>query len=621
MNALTRSIGKIMQGAGKAFTDFPVSIASALGFAVVTMVRIQLDWPQQEPYNFLFNCLHWSLALGAILGLALMTKAKSQSGDKKTLMLANLLSVAAVLLTFIALYFWGASNLDVSETRYATISNLAAARVGVLMLLSLLAFMVWAAHPPERSDFSQSFFMTLKAFFIAAIYGVVMMSGSSGVAGAIVALLYAEMSSKVYMYLGTISGFLAFTIFVGYFPDFRLGQEDPHREVAQKQPRFVEVLFGSIMIPIMLALTVVLLIWAARTMFDGIGASFVRLSSIASAYTLYGLWLHVMVTHHDTNMAKFYRRAYPWAALVILAFEAWAWILQMGKTGLQLTEYFFLLIWIFAVCSSIFLLLWHHKAHRRIVILLSVLAVFTVLPILGYQALPVSAQVQRLEGLLQQENMLRGGEIVPAAAEPELEVRESITSSVQFLAYAQDAKLPVWFDTNLAEEQVFVERFGFAKVWPDQDDFEGPGDSQYLGVSLMRPAGVVDVSEYDYAIRFSEYMDSPSQELEIAGDKGTYTLTWVIPEREQLPQLQVTLNGQVIVDETFDAYIDQLMEKYPPGEGKPSQASLEDLSYELETPEIRILLLFSHIDVGIHTQEDYIYYWVNLDGLYLQEKP
>jgi hypothetical protein len=76
MNAFSKSISKIFKGAMEAFKTFPASIANAIAFSVVTAVRIQLDWPEQEPYNFLFNCLHWSFAAGAILSLTAAAAAR-----------------------------------------------------------------------------------------------------------------------------------------------------------------------------------------------------------------------------------------------------------------------------------------------------------------------------------------------------------------------------------------------------------------------------------------------------------------------------------------------------------------------------------------------------------------
>ena len=341
MNNFKTSILNILKGAGEAVKTFPAAIGCAACFAIVTIIRIELEWPQQEPYNFLFNCLHWAFALGAILSLPLITAVQSRLNTKKAFLYANITGMVAAAITFIMLYSFGGNNPELTGSRFAVISNIASGRVAMVMFVSVLAFIVFAGYPKEKSDFAKSFFMTHKAFCIAFIYGIVLMAGTSGVAGAVESLIYNDMSQKVYMYIGTLVGFLAFTIFVGYFPSFRKDSEDEHRKIAQKQPRFIEILFGSILVPIVLALTVVLLLWAVKTISGGMSADFYTLYGIAAAYTIGGIWLHIMVTHHETGMAKFYKRVYPIAALVILLFEAWALFIQLNASGLKFIEYAF----------------------------------------------------------------------------------------------------------------------------------------------------------------------------------------------------------------------------------------------------------------------------------------
>ena len=103
MNLFVKSIQQVITGAIKTFKVYPAAILSALGFAIVTLVRIQLDWPQQEDYNFLFNCLHWSFALGASFSLAAILAANSRFNDKRSFMIANILGLTAVSVTFLLL--------------------------------------------------------------------------------------------------------------------------------------------------------------------------------------------------------------------------------------------------------------------------------------------------------------------------------------------------------------------------------------------------------------------------------------------------------------------------------------------------------------------------------------
>ncbi len=618
MNVFSRSISLIFKGAGKAVSTFPASVACAIGFTIVTIIRIAIDWQQQEPYNFLFNSLHWSFALGAVFSLVPITAARNRVGSTISILLANILGIMAALAAFLALYLPGGI---VSEgSRYARLSNLSMSRVGAAILVSLITFIILAGYPKDQSDFSRSFFMTLKAFFIALLYGAVIMSGTSGVAGAVQTLLYRGMSEKVYQYIGTLVGFLAFTIFIGYFPDFRKGQVDEQREIAQKQPRFIEILFGTIMIPIVLALTAILLIWAGRIVITGSWPVFTQLSSIAASYALGGIWLHVMVTRHESGLAAFYRRFYPITALVILAFEAWALINQLNKVGMKTDSYFFGLILVMAVAAVVLLLAVKEKAHVTIALIICVLAVFSVLPGLGYQALPVASQSHRLEKLLTSQGMLEGIELKPASILPVQSVREQITDSVDYLSGVENAKLPAWFDKRLVDNSQFKAKLGFDKIWPTETG-NPDYNSGYVGSSLILSPVAANISNYQWAVSMQDNSGKGEPSVTIEGDKGTYLIRWTMNPPSGIPSLKIELDNRVILEKDMNEYIDRLSTAFPPSRLNPVSASLEDMSLALETPEVTVLLVFSNIDINVDPSQDVTNYWFNLSALYMAEKP
>lgn len=620
MNPFTRSVKKILEGAVNSFLAFPASMLCALAFTFVTMIRIQLDWQQQEPYNFLFNCLHLSLAFGAVFGLALISAAQSRIGRKRAVLAANLLALAAAGIAFLLLYFFGAANAGQTYVRYDFVSSLAAARISAAMFVSLFAFMILAAYPKEQSDFARSFFMTHKAFFIALLYGLVIIAGFSGVAGAVQALLYRGMSEKVYMYIGAISGFLAFSIFLGYFPDFRRDRDDEHRETAQKQPRFIEILFGFIMIPIMVALTAVLFLWSGRTIATATWPIFELLAGIAAAYSFGGLWLHVMVSHHETGIAGFYRKFYPFAALVILAFEAAALMAQLGKGGLKITEYMFALIWLVTVSAAILLILKKEKAHQVIAMILCAAAVVAVLPIVGYYALPVTAQAHRLEKMLVAEGMFEDGRIKAAVSVPDRKTREDITDAVYYIAGAEDADLPSWFDKELNQKETFKERLGFDPAWPDQtDDNNGTGGS--LSSSLYLKPGVLDISGYQWSILSQDEYWNERNPVTITGTHGTYDIEWKVDSPDGIPTVKILLNDKVVLEDHMNDMIDRVSAKYPPGQtGGTKEATVDDMSCTLQNDQISIRLVFSNIDINVDPQQDRITYWFNLKAMYFMEK-
>jgi hypothetical protein len=349
------------------------------------------------------------------------------------------------------------------------------------------------------------------------------------------------------------------------------------------------------------------------------GASFLRLASIAAAYTIGGIWLHIMVTHHESGVAKFYRRVYPVAALVILVFEAWALINQLGKTGLKMTEYNFIIVWIIAVTGAVLLLLLKNKAHPVIVAITCSLAIIAVLPIIGYHSLPVSAQVNRLETLLVSEEMLVDDKLIAAATEPEQEVREGITDAVVYLANSDSGKLPGWFNSEFRDSLTFKKTFGFDQVFPKEDIYGGP--SEFMGTSLYLKSQAIDISDYRWSFNPQDQYEKGRNFITVDGDKGTYKIYWTTTSRDGIPVLEIQLNDKVIINKDMNDFVDVISGKFPPGDTAGSiQADIEDLSLKLESDEITVLLVFSNVEINIDPRNDVINYWINLDSLYMAEK-
>lgn len=619
MATFVRSVSQVFKGALKAFQTFPATIGSALAFSMITIIRIQLDWSQQESFNFVFNSLHWSLALGALFSLAAITAAQSHFYRKaKAFLVANLLGILVIGVSFCYLYLFG-STTGIPASRFNIISPLAVARVSVAMLLCLIIFIILAGYPKDQSDFASSFFMTHKALFIALIYGIVIMLGAFGVAKAVQALLYHGMSSKVYMYIATLAGFIAFTIFIGYFPDFHANRVDKHREIAQKKPRFIEILFVYILIPIILALTIVLLIWAIKTIFSGIQVSFIQLFIIAATYSIGGIWLHMMISGYEAKLANLYRRIYPFASLVILIFEAWALFKQLEYSGLKFTEYSFILIWILATVSAILLLTLKSKAHTIIALLTCFIAVISVVPIIGYYALPVSAQVTRLETLLKEEGILEDNYLIPTTSELALEKRIAITDAVIFLSSAKDAKLPTWYNRDLNQSNVFEKTLGFEQTWPKQSTEFGNEPEVNLGTFLNRSLDPIDISTYHWVVTPQQEYTKDQGKITINGNKGSYDIKWIPNMNNGIPSLMVLLDDRVIIEQSMNDYIDTLLQKYPPNQSKETIATANDMTLQLHSSEIDVLLVFRRVEYSLAPSHDVIKYWLDLDALYLKE--
>lgn len=620
MASFTQSIKNILGKAGKAFVTYPVVMLNALLFTAVAIARAALGWEAQQPYSFLFNCLQLAFALGAIFSMAAITFAHSKTNTRKSFVLANVLGLVVPALTFFLLYYLGGVLPEKSfyeDLPRMMVSQIASARVGIAIFLSLLTFMLLAAKTAAGLDFSGAFFMTLKAFFIALLYGLVILGGVSAVFSAIQALLFTNLSSKIYEYVAAISGLIGFSIFVGYFPDFRKDSQDPHRETAQKQPKFIAVLFEYILVPIMMALTLVLVLWAIKTISSGMDTPFINLYSIATSFAVGGLLLHILVTHNDSKLAIFYKKGFPFAVLFILMFEAWALIISLNKSGMKTTEYIFIVIWIIAFISAILLILKQERAHPSIVLVISVLAVVAVLPIIGFHDLPFNQQVKRLENILSSEQMLQDDKIVPAKSLPAQATRETITDAVDFLIYAENSGSPVWLDKTGLKLDSFQKTFGFDRVFPDQDPNVN-GDYKYT--MLYLDPQIIDVSAYQWELTSLQSSEKYFETTSFTGDNGEYAISWSYDGPSGLPNLEITLDGKSILKDNLKSYLDSVVEKYPLASNKSASVTLEDMTYKIEVPEISLTLIFNRVEINTNSEAGDLYYNVGLQAIYLNEK-
>lgn len=616
MNRTFHSIGRVFQGAAVAWRRYPASISCATAFSIVTMIRIQLDWQQQEPYNFLLNCLHWAFALGAVFSLAAVVFAVSRSGAKKAFTLANLAGALAATVTFGVLFLLARTTN--ADKVYDVISAVAQIRVTVLIFISLILFVLFAGFQEGHFEFDRSLFMTEKAFFISLLYGLVLFAGASGVASAVEFLIYSNLSEKVFMYIGTLSGLIGFMIFVGYFPEFTKGIVDEKREKAQQQPRFIEILFSYIMVPIVLALTLVLLIWAARTAFNGMQVRFLQLYSITAAYTVGGLWLHAMTVRNESGLAKTYRIVYPYASIVILIFEGWAVVSQLIASGLKGTEYIFILLGLLALSGIFLLVLKKVGAHKYIAIAACLLALFAVLPGIGYKALPVTAQVNRLEKLLTDQGMLTDEQLLPAVTEPEESAKIAITDAVYYLLDERESNLPAWFDRTKIDNLGFEKVFGFGQAWPKEENYP-TGYSEYRGVYLYLDTSVMSVGDYDWAINLQNRGANQPAAV-FTGKNGEYTVSFNTDKETMPPEIRISLNGETAVQEDLDGYFDEILERYGLDTSGEVAAGLNDMSISFETESFDALLVLKYAEFSFSTSEDYRYYWAEPQALYLKEK-
>lgn len=609
MENLRFRIDKVFKGAGKSFYRFPAAIVSAIVISIIAIIKITMEWNIQKQYNLLFDSIQIAFVLGAVFSMASVTLDEIRSDKKKSFFtLANVLGIVVAIISFLLLYFYGGR---IVEDKTAYLSSIALGRVSVAILTSAVGFVYIISKAKSVNSFSDSFFITHKALIVSAIYGLVIMLGVSGVLGAFEALVYNRMDYRVYQYVGVAVGFLTYIIFLGYFPSFKEMKNEIEIRKIKEQPRFIVVLFDYIIIPIMIALTVVLLIWSIRVFAKGVDVSFNTLSGIASSYVMIGIWLHIMVGKHQTKIAEFYKKVYPIAGILISVFEAWALFTQLSKFGLKTAEYSFLMIWIFGIISVLLLVILKDQAYRRIAVMAVVIAIVWVLPIIGYQDITFNSQVKRLEKTLINQEFLISNEIIAKDGEIEYVTRGEITDAVDFISYSDKLNKPTWFKKDLNHERVFKDAFGFEKtygVYPDQ--------SEYSSMRLRLEADVIDISDYSLSLNMNSNERTDGFTV-FEGENGNYEIM-LSNQSTGIPKITIKLEEGIIIEKDMGDYLLELVSKYPAEEYREINVPFEDMHMILEEEDLSILVVFNNINAHIDRIKNETNYYVDFHGIYIR---
>lgn len=605
MGGFKSAIGRTLKGAAMSYQRFPSAMLAATTLAVITSIRIAdnslLTSGQFDRWQFVF-------ALVALISLAWSGWLYSRQEPKSS----ELLSLAG-LIAIVPLYFL----IKPVDGRIPFLTSTRAVAIGAIAVIALLLVI---SRSSEKTDFNKRFFMLHKAFFIALLYMLVVMGGLNFTAAAVETLLYSDMSSDVYQYLTTWSAFLGFAFFLGNLPDLKRTApfDDVHN--SQKQPRFIEVLFTFVMIPIVLALSFVLLLWALRMLITRSWPDFAQLASIFSGYIILGTWLTIMVADSAHGLAKFFRRIYPILAIIFLAVEAVAISRQIERFGIRGGEYAAVVILLFGISSAVYFLIKPVKLNHLSAWTAAILILISLLPLTGYSDVSLNSQLGRISEVLERNGMLQGDTIKPADKNnlPAKEDQVLITEAVSYLtSLDRYGELPAWFPQEERIYQDFTKTFGFEQRWDYQDEgINKPGSS---AAWVRAENAAIDISGYD--LMLTDSVDKSGVDVSFSTDRGDYQLNIlnVEPVNEQAASLIVTRDGTEIVNRSLAAELDII--------GKQAKESMqyeyivepEDLQITIEENDVRILIVIKSMDVN--WEGDTIRYFLNLGGVYFTDEP
>lgn len=129
----------------------------------------------------------------------------------------------------------------------------------------------------------------------------------------------------------------------------------------------------------------------------------------------------------------------------------------------------------------------------------------------------------------------------------------------------------------------------------------------------------MEVGSYDWAVEFRGLTD-PDAPIVFTGKNGTYAVSLAGGQENSPPVLRITLDGAAVVEQSMEAYFDELAARYGLESSGEHIGSLEEMRIAIEAEPFNALLILDFADFSLDPSSGQTYYYVEPHVLYLKEK-
>lgn len=427
-------------------------------------------------------------------------------------------------------------------------------RSGILVFIICMSIIWIPSIKRDEFAFSRSFMVFVKAQFVAILFSLVLMLGLYAIVGAY-SFLIQTVDYTIYAHIGALTWFGFFTLyFLSLIPHFPTNIEsaDDNYLRAAMVPRFLEILLSYIVIPIIIAYTLILLLYIIQNITGDFWNNSL-LEPLLVSYVVAGWFTLFLIDTLENKTVRLFKKLFPPLLFIVTALQGASSFIKFQQLGITDGRYFILLFVIFSTLSSLIYLFWHRKMSW-IPGLLIFLSIISILPYIDAVSIGTYSQTQQLETTLNRNDMLANNTIQPNSKLSTAD-KKRIVESYNYLQKVDELdKLP-YFDTNYLSSREFAEVFGFDRYSLDTPTpNQGYPQAKNVYIDMDQEQGLqLDVSNANLFLPFSVYDGKIAQaddtnELTITYQDQEYQLVW---EEDAEKKLTLVLKDQ---EQTLASY-------------------------------------------------------------------
>jgi len=467
-----------------AVARFPAVVTILLVLAAVTTSNIAREVSGTR--------LVLSLVVATLFALAAHSFLEKEGRDLlKRLLVIPVAALAGVAFYFVGLMGAGFEQLGIGQQKFMI-------RTWLLCSILFLLFLVFQCLR-NKVVFGPVFMSAFKAFFTTLLFSGVIFGGLSLILAAIDNLLFA-IGSKTFMYVAIwVWIVVAPIIFLSLLMTFKTDEKSVERDKKISScPSFFRVLLLYVIIPLLIIYTLVLLIYLLKTLVTGTGQDLLR--PLIMSYSIAVIIVYFLVSEIENRLASFFRLVFPKIMAVIALYQVIVSVLDVAKQGVDFSEYFIILISVYAVVAGVLMSIFPVKKNAIHIWVLCGFAIFALLPFVNFYNVSVESQKSVMISVLDRNDMLGNGEIISNSSISKKD-QILITRTYSFLQSLGELEKINGIDTPIQSAD-FAKLFGFEPEY-------GYGGITFFGEPTvfsinMNQAFAIDGSDYLVSVNYIE---------------------------------------------------------------------------------------------------------------------
>lgn len=560
---------------------FPVVLLLLTFISVIVSILIENTFPQNEQLltRFIFAAI-----FGAFLGTA--TQFLLERFER--LSTYQLILRTSTLVLSVIYFFFLTSEDRFSQAMFIR-----------LFVCSFALFAIYLFLPSAKGtvNFGKIALVHFKSAFTSILYGLVLYIGLNLIYFAIDLLLF-KLDDNIPRHIANIV-FIFFTpmYYLSLLPKFNSKNEldEKKNALAVIYPRVLEILVSYIVIPLITVFSAVLVIYFIKILLTGIWPVG-QVGPMVLSYSAVGLLIYILGLNLVNRFTVLFRRLFPFVLIPLVIMQLVSSYIRINAYGITESRYYVVIFGIFSIICALYLIFSKVKNPNMIVLLVACFAILSIIPPIDAFNVSIVSQSNRIEDILERNNMLIDNKIVPNSSISNEDKRE-LTNITNYMARMGYLRKLDWMPEKYYEENEYY--IGFERIYgftPYYDSYL-PGEAPNYIYAVLDPNSPIDISGFETFFKINIYNDTNTSEQNVTtftqGD-SIYTITQKSDDTGELILSIVDESEKSIIDISLKEFYDKISEK---STEPKAVMSPKDLTLDSQNDKIKIRIIIENINI------------------------